>query len=168
MVWQRWAKAQDARSACPFCVLSHGLPQGDATALLYTDDKIVAFQDRDPSAYRLIFPVSLVLPIDRHYLIVPVEHIPSVNSLQKGEEHHSLVEHMLNTGRILLQRDASGAIFRFGFHRPPLNSVDHLHLHCMALPFNSRWRALRYTALSGWGGFVDVNYILQRLDPRSL
>lgn len=28
--------------------------------------------------------------------------------------------------------------FRFGFHQPPVNSVDHLHLHCLALPFEPR------------------------------
>jgi hypothetical protein len=29
------------------------------------------------------------------------------------------------------------SLCRFGFHRPPFNSVDHLHLHCMALPYIS-------------------------------
>ena len=27
---------------------------------------------------------------------------------------------------------------RFGFHQPPLNSVNHLHLHCLALPYVPR------------------------------
>ncbi|CAM6024310.1 unnamed protein product [Sphagnum balticum] len=27
--------------------------------------------------------------------------------------------------------------YRFGFHRPPFNNVDHLHLHCMAFPYIS-------------------------------
>ncbi|KAK8945891.1 hypothetical protein KSP40_PGU013055 [Platanthera guangdongensis] len=27
---------------------------------------------------------------------------------------------------------------QFGFHRPPFNSVNHLHLHCFALPFTPR------------------------------
>lgn len=28
---------------------------------------------------------------------------------------------------------------RFGFHQPPFNSVDHLHLHCFALSFLPRY-----------------------------
>ena len=34
---------------------------------------------------------------------------------------------------------------RFGFHQPPFNSVDHLHLHCFALPFLPRY--LQYSLL---------------------
>jgi hypothetical protein len=27
--------------------------------------------------------------------------------------------------------------YRFGFHLPPYNSVDHVHLHCFILPFTN-------------------------------
>lgn len=27
--------------------------------------------------------------------------------------------------------------YRFGFHLPPYNSIDHTHLHCFVLPFSS-------------------------------
>ncbi|KAJ6932922.1 bifunctional adenosine 5'-phosphosulfate phosphorylase/adenylylsulfatase HINT4 isoform X1 [Populus alba x Populus x berolinensis] len=90
------------------------------------DDKVVAFQDINPSAFR-------------HFLVIPVEHIPTVYDLQKRDEDYSLVNHMLNVGKTLLLRDASQSKeYRFGFHPPPFNSVDHLHLHCLALPFIPR------------------------------
>ncbi|KAH7332258.1 hypothetical protein KP509_20G078600 [Ceratopteris richardii] len=137
--------------ACPFCSLAQGLPAGGTTSLLYEDEKIVAFKDINPSAYR-------------HYLVIPKEHIPSVYQLRKGEEHHALVSHMLKTGQTLMQRDAPAAVkYRFGFHRPPLNSVNHLHLHCLALPYSSWWRSFKYLSLGPFGGYVDVNIVLQKL-----
>lgn len=27
--------------------------------------------------------------------------------------------------------------YRFGFHLPPYNSIDHVHLHCFLEPFSS-------------------------------
>lgn len=32
-------------------------------------------------------------------------------------------------------------LYRFGFHQPPLNSVNHLHLHCLALPYTPRYES---------------------------
>lgn len=37
---------------------------------------------------------------------------------------------------------------RFGFHQPPFNSVDHLHLHCFALPFMPRYTNILHILLS--------------------
>ena len=28
---------------------------------------------------------------------------------------------------------------RFGYHEPPMNSVDHLHLHCFVLPISTKY-----------------------------
>lgn len=39
---------------------------------------------------------------------------------------------------------------RFGFHQPPFNSVDHLHLHCFALPFVPRYRYASYSLIFSW------------------
>lgn len=41
-------------------------------------------------------------------------------------------------------------LYRFGFHQPPLNSVNHLHLHCFALPYTPRYESfwLLYECLS--------------------
>ncbi|KAH7655635.1 Sulfate adenylyltransferase (ADP) protein [Dioscorea alata] len=42
----------------------------------------------------------------RHYLVIPVEHVATVNDLKSGVDDHQLVSHMLNVGQNLLSRDA--------------------------------------------------------------
>jgi Scavenger mRNA decapping enzyme C-term binding len=38
---------------------------------------------------------------------------------------------------------------RFGFHKPPFRSVDHLHMHCFVLPFKwHRW--VQYQSSINW------------------
>ena len=52
---------------------------------------------------------------------------------------------MQAVGRRLLEEYAPGAQQEFGYHLPPFNSVDHLHLHCFALPFTPPWKVYKYT-----------------------
>ncbi|GMI76378.1 histidine triad nucleotide-binding 4 [Hibiscus trionum] len=140
-----------AISPCIFCQIARS---SNSTPLLHSDDKVVAFQDIKPAAFR-------------HYLVIPVEHIPTVNDLRRGNEHYTLVSHMLNVGETLLRRDAPQSNqFRFGFHQPPLNSVDHLHLHCFALPFIPRWKQLKYLSL-GPLGFIEAEKLLEKIKPLS-
>ncbi|KAG2375769.1 Bifunctional adenosine 5'-phosphosulfate phosphorylase/adenylylsulfatase [Vigna angularis] len=118
------------------------------------DDKVVAFQDINPSAFR-------------HYLVVPVAHIPTVKDLQRKPDDHSLVNHMLEVGKTLLLRDApQSQQYRFGFHQPPLNSVNHLHLHCLALPYTPRWRSIKYLSF-GPLGFIEAEKFLEKIKPSS-
>ncbi|KAF9685401.1 hypothetical protein SADUNF_Sadunf03G0050800 [Salix dunnii] len=83
--------------ATPSCIFCRIATKSTPTTFLYSDDKVVAFQDISPSAFRfakIIFSVfSLKLydnVIDWHYLVIPVEHIPTVNKLQKRDEDYSL------------------------------------------------------------------------------
>ncbi|XP_024994476.1 bifunctional adenosine 5'-phosphosulfate phosphorylase/adenylylsulfatase HINT4 isoform X3 [Cynara cardunculus var. scolymus] len=113
-------------AASPSCIFCQIARSSTTTTLLHTDEKVVAFQDINPSA-------------SRHYLVIPVDHIATVKDLRRRTEDYSLVSHMLNVGQTLLSRDAPNSIqYRFGFHQPPLNSVNHLHLHCLALPYVPR------------------------------
>ncbi|KAM3388477.1 hypothetical protein ACQJBY_010940 [Aegilops geniculata] len=119
------------------------------------DDKVVAFQDINPSAFR-------------HYLVIPIEHIPTVKNLQRTNEDHQLVSHMVKVGKDLLSRDApKSEEHRFGFHQPPFNSIDHLHLHCLALPFIPSWRQVKYTPLGPLGGFIDAEKVLEKIKPET-
>ncbi|XP_021768472.1 bifunctional adenosine 5'-phosphosulfate phosphorylase/adenylylsulfatase HINT4-like [Chenopodium quinoa] len=137
-------------SACIFCQIGR-IPT--TTRLLYQDERVVAFQDINPSAFR-------------HYLVIPIEHIPTVKNLERGQQHYTLVSHMLNVGKSLLQQDAAQSNeHRFGFHQPPFNSVDHLHLHCLALPFIPCWKFIKYSSLGPLGGFIQAEALLEKLKP---
>ncbi|CAN1174609.1 Bifunctional adenosine 5'-phosphosulfate phosphorylase/adenylylsulfatase HINT4 [Linum perenne] len=100
----------------------------------------------------------------KHYLVIPVKHIATVNDLRRREEDYTLVNHMLQVGRTLLQQDAPESKHRFGFHQPPFNSVNHLHLHCFALPFIPKWKHIKYLSL-GPLGFIEAERLLEKIKP---
>ncbi|KAK4557855.1 hypothetical protein RGQ29_007564 [Quercus rubra] len=138
-----------AEAACIFCQIAN---KSTSTTLLHTDEKVIAFQDIYPSAVR-------------HYLVIPLEHIPSVKNLERRTEDYSLVSHMLEVGQTLLRRDAPQCTqYRFGFHQPPLNSVNHLHLHCLALPYVPRWKCVKFLSV-GSLGFLEAEKLLEKLKP---
>jgi len=48
-------------------------------------------------------------------------------------EMHALGNKILND--ICEREGIEERRFRFGFHLPPVNSIDHIHLHCFIEPF---------------------------------
>ncbi|CAK9223099.1 unnamed protein product [Sphagnum troendelagicum] len=151
-IWPASKKPQD----CPFCLLSAGSTEGRTPSILFQDEQIVVFKDRSPASYR-------------HYLAVPVHHIKNIQSLHQSEADYDLVAHMHKVGQSLLLRDAPDATgYRFGFHRPPFNSVDHLHLHCMALPYISWWKGFKYVSVGCLGSYVSAETVLKYLDSSGL
>ncbi|CAM8980322.1 unnamed protein product [Rhodiola kirilowii] len=63
-----------AAAPCLFCQIARS---ATSTKLLYSDEKVVAFQDINPSALR-------------HYLVIPVEHIATVRDLHRRTADYEL------------------------------------------------------------------------------
>ncbi|XVE57665.1 hypothetical protein DITRI_Ditri04bG0107700 [Diplodiscus trichospermus] len=120
------AGATSPSQPCIFCQIARN---STSTPLLHSDDKVVAFQDIKPSAFR-------------HYLVIPVEHIPTVRDLKRRNEDYTLVSHMLNVGQMLLRRDA-----------PQSNQY--------------RWKHVKYLSLGPLGGFIEAEKLLEKIKPLS-
>lgn len=100
---------------CRFCEI---LRSGDAD-FVYEDDAIAVF--------RPLAPV-----VESHVLVVPRCHIRNINMLTT--EHADLLKRMREVAELVLLRDGgakSGQSIecKFAFHKPPFNSIDHVHMH---------------------------------------
>ena len=73
-----------------------------------------------------------------HLLVIPKEHIDNINSL--NENHLELLNQM-KTNALNYIKKANPEINEneiiFGFHSPPFNSINHLHMHCILPPFKN-------------------------------
>lgn len=102
-------------SDCLFCKIAAGEIPGDK---VYEDDKVIAFKDINPKA-------------EVHLLVIPREHIASLNELTPG--HDALIAHMM---RVIPQLAKSQGLDE-GF-RTIINTgkgggqiIFHLHMHLM-------------------------------------
>ncbi|KAF8784259.1 Histidine triad nucleotide-binding protein 3 like protein [Argiope bruennichi] len=98
---------------CIFCSI-----QEFPTEKLYEDEEYLAFKDIKPAT-------------SYHYLIIPRNHIKNISNLTSADI--SLVKRLVEIGeRVLKNNSASVSDARFGFHVPPFNSIQHLHLHVIS------------------------------------
>ncbi|HEY3357769.1 MAG TPA: histidine triad nucleotide-binding protein [Polyangia bacterium] len=101
---------------CLFCQIRDGeLP----AEIIYTDEQVIAFRDINPQA-----------PL--HALIVPRQHIPSLNDLQP--EHDGLVGHLHRVAaRLAADAGVADKGYRvlFNCNRGAGQTVYHLHLHVL-------------------------------------
>ncbi|ORY98238.1 HIT-like domain-containing protein [Syncephalastrum racemosum] len=138
-------------STCPFCHVSatNGFP------IVHEDDDLIAFHDRSPGAAM-------------HLLVIPRQHIKNVKALDAS--HGDLLEKMIDLGRRLLKDHGfdpdDPSVSRLGFHIPPFNSIDHLHLHVLGLPFKNAFRTLKYSPNWWYTHAASVlHHLRQGLDP---
>ncbi|KAJ7082939.1 HIT-like domain-containing protein [Mycena belliarum] len=120
---------------CQFCHVS----AKNGFDVVWENEFFVAFRDRKPAS-------------EHHIQLIPRKHIASVKSLRK-EDAALEVRTMKSIGEELLDDLGLSASMRvLGFHIPPFNSVNHLHLHVQGLPYNGLRRA-KYHLSSGFGPF---------------
>jgi histidine triad (HIT) family protein len=101
---------------CIFCKIIAGQIPSD---VIYTDDKVIAFRDINPMA-----PV--------HLLIIPREHIPSLNDVT--EQQITLVGHMVQVAKQLAkQQGIATKGYRVVINTGPQGGqvVQHLHMHLL-------------------------------------
>ncbi len=99
---------------CLFCQISQGKM---STQFLYEDDIIVVFKDINPMA-----PV--------HLLLVPKEHIRSINDLEPDQA--SIISHMFMKAKEMAKEQGineSGYRLFFNVEKGGGQEVFHLHLH---------------------------------------
>lgn len=100
---------------CVFC----GVASGAMDAVrVYEDDRVVAFRDIAPRA-----PV--------HILIIPREHIPSVDSVARA--HGDTLGHMLIVARDVARGEELTGGYRIVINtgRAAGQTVAHLHMHLL-------------------------------------
>ncbi|KAF6756820.1 HIT-like protein [Ephemerocybe angulata] len=138
---------------CVFC----GIEKLPGKVILYEDDTFVAFEDIRPAA-------------KHHFLVTPKKHVESVRSLKK--ENVPFLKDMESVGNKLMNKyNIPEDDRRMGFHIPPFNSVNHLHLHVHALPYTSTLKQKKYPIVNGSGlyhkglvWFVEVGQAIRILE----
>ena len=101
---------------CLFCKIAHG--QMD-TEFLYENENLVVFRDINPHA-----PV--------HLLIVPKQHIRSINDLTESD--HPILAEMIMTAKDMAKKEKvndSGYKLLFNVEKGGGQVIFHLHLHLM-------------------------------------
>ncbi|MBD3282417.1 MAG: HIT domain-containing protein [Candidatus Portnoybacteria bacterium] len=102
-------------SDCIFCDIINKESPAD---VVYEDNKFIVFKDIKPSA-----PV--------HLLLVPKEHIPSINYLT--EEHKEMMGELILLAKKIAKEQGIEEGYKLAFNtgRKGGQLVDHIHLHLM-------------------------------------
>nr|XP_054758684.1 adenosine 5'-monophosphoramidase HINT3-like [Lytechinus pictus] len=101
------------KDGCIFCKIAQGKEPN--TKILFQNEAACVFHDIRPST-------------KEHLLIIPKSHHGNVKSLEKCKI--PLVQYLYQVGEVVLEsRGGNIADARVGFHWPPFNTIDHLHLH---------------------------------------
>ncbi|EKM58080.1 uncharacterized protein PHACADRAFT_139706 [Phanerochaete carnosa HHB-10118-sp] len=138
---------------CVFCDIS----REKGFDVVWEDETFIVFNDHSPAA-------------KHHLLVIPKRHVESVKTLKPSDA--PMIQRMSEIGHSLLGELSVPAASRMmGFHIPPFNSVDHLHLHVQGLPYKSVWRKAKYPYVKrsqgvqkGWTWFAEVGQVQSILE----
>jgi len=112
----KYSFQMNIKEGCRFC----NIYQNKKEKILYQDELCFAFLDKAKKSSK------------QHILMCPITHIKNAHSV--SEDQIPLLETIQKAGENLLKKLYPKDQYRFGYHEPPVNSVDHLHLHCLVLP----------------------------------
>ncbi|KZC13539.1 Histidine triad nucleotide-binding protein 3 [Dufourea novaeangliae] len=123
---------------CIFCKIIENKAPSEK---IYEDDYVTCIKDIKPAS-------------THHYLILPNKHIRNAKELRV--EDSELYAKMISTMDLILEKQGlDPEATRTGFHWPPFNTVDHLHLHVISPIENMSFiNKLLFTHSSYW--FVSV------------
>jgi len=134
---------------CVFCNMS----QKD---VLFENERLFIINDIKPDA-------------EHHYLVIPKEHIGNVNTLNAS--HCAIVREMISCGQQFLEsilnekeEENSSSNLLMGFHVPPFNSIEHLHMHCLSGNWKSLFSGFSFLENSWW--FIKATRLLEVLHER--
>ncbi|KAJ1648258.1 hypothetical protein LPJ64_000414 [Coemansia asiatica] len=129
------------------CVFCNALDR-----IVYEDDEFIAFHDIKPDAAL-------------HLLVIPRVHFGTIKELKP--EDLPMIGRMQDIGKRLLEEQGfSGDNARFGFHRPPFNSIHHLHMHCLGLPFKPK-RAEKMFPKNGSRWFMTTAQLVEKMSAET-
>ncbi|CAF0726031.1 unnamed protein product [Rotaria sp. Silwood1] len=172
---------------CLFCRIVRG--ESPSNPLWYRDDQCAVFIPRGPAArlHLLIVPLKHIQTVDtlteehrpllehmkkvaKEQLCVHAQYIGSVESpllpLAPPPSHYAF-----NRGHLPILLPSSEIVkdeitsvdpsFIFCFHRPPYNSIDHLHLHAIQKPYRTWWSRFMFAENFPW--HESLNNVLRNL-----
>lgn len=131
---------------CIFCKIIRNEEPGEK---IYEDDDVTCIKDINPAS-------------THHYLIIPKKHIRNAKTLTP--EDSDLFDKIVATVDIISEKlDLNPASTRTGFHWPPFNTVNHLHLHVISpIEKMNVMRKMMFKPSSYW--FVSTDYVKSRLE----
>ncbi|KAF9932305.1 hypothetical protein BGZ67_004829 [Mortierella alpina] len=98
-----------------------------------------------------------------HILIIPKEHIISVKTVQISD-YDLLLRIKAKALDLLKTLGHDPETSRLGFHIPPFNTVNHLHLHVLGGSFKSAATSVKYEKGRKW--YMELSELLADLEQR--